>query len=118
MQAQALNLSLRSDENPMQNKLFVAGIPYSLTEQEMSDAFTPHGSVVSAKIISDRETGKSRGFGFVEMSNDDEAEAAIQALDNTNLGGRTINVSVARPMEKREPRKEGRREDRGDRRDY
>ena len=80
----------------------------------MSDVFAPHGSVVSAKIISDRETGKSRGFGFVEMSNDDEAQAAIEALDNTNLGGRTINVSVARPMEKREPR----REDRGNRRDY
>jgi len=84
----------------MQSKLFVAGFPYALTDQELNDAFAQAGTVVSAKVITDRETGKSRGFGFVEMSTDDEAEAAIQLWNGQNLNGRRVNVSIARPPEK------------------
>ena len=85
-----------------------------MTEQELSDAFTPFGEVISAKIINDRETNRSRGFGFVEMANEGDAEAAISELNQSNLGGRSITVNVARPMEKRPPRDDrgGRREDR------
>ena len=94
---------LRSDTS-MQNKLFVAGIPFSLTEQEMSDAFAQVGEVLSAKIIMDRETGRSRGFGFVVMASEEEAESAISQLDGTKLGGRQIAVSIAKPMERRDRR--------------
>ena len=84
-----------------QNKLFVSGFPYALTEQELQDAFSQSGTVVSAKIIMDRETGRSRGFGFVEMSTDDEAQAAIDMWNGNNLGGRRVVVNVAKPMERR-----------------
>ena len=91
----------------MNNKLFVAGFPYALTEQELSDAFAQAGAVVSAKVITDRETGRSRGFGFVEMSTDEEAQAAIVMLDQTQLGGRTLSVTIAEPMKKRDNRNGG-----------
>ena len=96
----------------MLNKLFVAGFPYALTEQELNDAFSKAGTVISAKIINDKETGKSRGFGFVEMSTDEEAEAAIQMWNDQDLNGRRVNVNVARPMEPRSSYSK----DRGDRR--
>ena len=85
----------------MQNKLFVAGIPFSLTDQELSDAFAAVGTVTSAKVITDRESGRSRGFGFVEMSTDEEAENAINQLNGTKIGGREVTVNVARPREDR-----------------
>ena len=91
----------------MNNKLFVAGFPYALTEQALSDAFAQAGAVISAKVITDRESGRSRGFGFVEMSTDEEAQVAIQMLDQTKLGGRIINVKVAEPMKKRDNRNDG-----------
>lgn len=85
----------------MSSKLFIAGFPYALTETELNDAFAKAGSVVSTKIINDKETGRSRGFGFVEMASEAEAEAAIQMWNNQDLNGRRVNVNVARPMEPR-----------------
>lgn len=82
-------------------KIYVGGLPYSTTEQELSDLFATHGAVVSARIITDKFTGQSRGFGFVEMSSDSEAEAAIAALNGAQFGGRTLTVNEARPQEPR-----------------
>ena len=85
----------------MGSKLYVGSLPYSTTEQQLSDLFAQHGSVQSAKVITDRFTGQSRGFGFVEMATDEEAQKAIAALNGTDLGGRTLGVNEARPQEKR-----------------
>ena len=82
-------------------KLFVGSLPFSMTEDELHQLFAAHGNVASAKIIIDRETGRSRGFGFVEMPTDTEAQAAIAALNNSSVAGRSIVVNVARPMENR-----------------
>lgn len=97
----------------MSSKLFIAGFPYALTEQELNYAFAKAGTVVSVKIITDKETGRSRGFGFVEMSTEEEAENAIQMWNEQDLGGRKVVVNVARPMEPRSYNKD--RGDRGDR---
>ena len=85
----------------MGSKIYVGGLPYSTTEQQLSDLFAAHGSVASARIITYKFTGQSRGFGFVEMSGDSEAQAAIAALNGTQLGGRTLTVNEARPQEPR-----------------
>lgn len=85
----------------MGSKIYVGGLPYSTTEQQLSDLFAAHGSVASSRIITDKFTGQSRGFGFVEMSSDSEAQAAIAALNGTQLGGRTLTVNEARPQEPR-----------------
>jgi RNA recognition motif-containing protein len=85
----------------MGSKIYVGGLPYSTTEQELSQLFSTHGAVQSARIIMDKFTGKSRGFGFVEMATDEEAKAAITALNATQLGGRTLTVNEARPQEPR-----------------
>jgi RNA recognition motif-containing protein len=85
----------------MGSKIYVGGLPYSTTEQQLSDLFAAHGTVASARIITDKFTGQSRGFGFVEMSSDAEAQAAITALNGTQLGGRTLTVNEARPQEPR-----------------
>ncbi len=77
-------------------KLFVGGLPFSTTDDELQTAFADFGTVASAKVITDRETGRSRGFGFVEYESDDEGKAAIDGLDGKELGGRTIHVSQAR----------------------
>lgn len=90
----------------MATKLFVGGLPYSTTDEELEQIFAAHGTVVSARVITDRDTGRSKGFGFVEMENDDEAKAAIAALNDTDMGGRRIAVNEARPMEKRPPRRD------------
>ena len=82
----------------MGSKIYVGGLPYSTAEQELSDLFGQHGSVQSAKIITDKYTGQSRGFGFVEMGSDDEAKAAIEALNDTELGGRSLTVNEAKPQ--------------------
>lgn len=86
----------------MATKLFVGGLPYSTTDDELRDLFAPFGDVASAKVIIDRETNRSKGFGFVEMTNDDEAKAAIDQLHDSELGGRKIAVNEARPQERRE----------------
>jgi RNA recognition motif-containing protein len=86
----------------MATKLYVGGLPYATTDEELQTAFAAHGSVTSAKVITDRETGRSKGFGFVEFDNDDEANKAIEAMNDSDMGGRKIVVSVARPMERRD----------------
>ena len=85
----------------MGSKLYVGGLPYSATEQQLNEVFGAHGTVASVRIISDKFTGQSRGFGFVEMSSDAEAKAAITALNGTDMGGRTLTVNEAKPMEQR-----------------
>lgn len=85
----------------MGNKLYVGGLPYSTTEQQLTELFSQHGTVQSAKVIADRFTGQSRGFAFVEMATSEEAQKAIAALHGTELGGRTLVVNEARPQEKR-----------------
>lgn len=85
----------------MGTKLYVGSLPYSTTEQQLTELFAQHGTVQSAKVISDRYTGQSRGFGFVEMATNEEAQKAIAALNGTPLGGRTLVVNEARPQEKR-----------------
>ncbi|MDE3019103.1 MAG: RNA-binding protein [Nitrospirota bacterium] len=85
----------------MGTKLYVGSLPYSTTEQELSQLFSQHGTVQSAKVITDRYTGQSRGFGFVEMATGEEAQKAITALNGSELGGRTLVVNEARPQEKR-----------------
>jgi len=82
-------------------KLYVGSLPYSTTEQELQELFAQHGSVQSAKVITDRFTGQSRGFGFVEMATAEDAQQAITALNGTPLGERTLVVNEARPQEKR-----------------
>ena len=85
----------------MGSKIYVGGLPYSATEQELSELFGKHGAVSSAQIITDKFTGQSRGFGFVEMSSDAEAQVAITALNGAEMGGRTLTVNEARPQEPR-----------------
>lgn len=83
-------------------KLFVGSLPFSTNEEELNSMFTAFGPVTSARLINDRESGQSRGFGFVEMSDDAHAQAAIQKLHGSTVGTRQIVVNVAKPMEKRE----------------
>ena len=82
----------------MGSKIYVGGLPYSATESELSDLFAQHGTVESVNVITDKFTGQSRGFGFVEMATKEEAEAAISALNSTEMGGRTLTVNEARPQ--------------------
>jgi RNA recognition motif-containing protein len=91
----------------MAKRLYVGGLPYSTTDADLKDAFIRAGSVESASVIMDKMTGRSKGFGFVEMSNDDEAEKAIQMWNGQELGGRRLTVNEARPMEARAPRNGG-----------
>ena len=85
----------------MGTKLYVGNLPYSTTNQELSDMFSPHGTVKSADVIMDRETGRSKGFGFVEMSTEEEAKAAIAALNGNKVNGRPLTVNEAKPREDR-----------------
>ncbi|OGZ58944.1 MAG: RNA-binding protein [Candidatus Spechtbacteria bacterium RIFCSPLOWO2_12_FULL_38_22] len=86
----------------MGKKLYVGGIPYTSTEDDLREHFSSAGSVESAAIITDKFSGRSRGFGFVEMSSDDEAKKAVETLNGTEFGGRTLVVNEARPREERE----------------
>ena len=95
----------------MSKKLYVGGLAYAVTDQELNDLFTAHGTVESANVVMDRYTNNSRGFGFVEMSTDDEAEKAIQALNGTDLQGRALTVNIAKPRSDR-PRNDNRDRDR------
>ena len=85
------------------NKLYVGGLPYSTSDAQLEDLFSAYGSVESVRIITDRMTGRSRGFGFVEMSTPEEAEEATQQLNGTDYGGRTLVVNEAKPRENRPP---------------
>ncbi|MBL8158681.1 RNA-binding protein [bacterium] len=90
----------------MAKKLYVGGLPYSTSEDQLRDAFAQAGSVSSAIIIMDKMTGRSKGFGFVEFGNDDDAQKAIDMWNGKDFGGRSLTVNEARPMEAR-PRREG-----------
>ena len=91
----------------MGSKLYVGNLPFNTTEQSLNDLFADHGAVTSARIITDRETGRSKGFGFVEMSNGDEAQSAIETLTGQEFQGRKLVVNEARPQEPRAPRSGG-----------
>jgi RNA recognition motif-containing protein len=82
-------------------KVFVGGLPFATTDDELREAFAAHGAVASANVVRDRESGRSKGFGFVEFENDDEGKAAEKALNGSDFGGRTISVAEARPKEDR-----------------
>jgi len=86
-------------------KLFVGGLPYSTTDEELEEMFSSHGNVASAKVIMDRETGRSKGFGFVEYEDAGEGKAAEQAMNGQDVGGRKLTVNEARPREER-PRRD------------
>jgi RNA recognition motif-containing protein len=85
----------------MQNKLFVRNLSFNTAESELGELFSQYGEVVSAKIAVDRETGRGRGFGFVEMSSQQSAEEAIRGLNEREFGGRTIHVAVSEPRDRR-----------------
>ena len=85
----------------MGKKLFVGNLSFSIDDQSLGDMFASFGNVESARVISDRETGRSKGFGFVEMASPTEAQAAIDGLNGTDQGGRALNVSEAKPQELR-----------------
>lgn len=91
----------------MAKKLYVGGIPYSSTDQDLKDAFSQNGEVTSATIIMDRMSGRSKGFGFVEMANDEDAMKAIDAWNGKDFQGRKLTVNEARPMQPRAPREGG-----------
>lgn len=90
----------------MAKKLYVGGIPYSTTEDELKAAFAEMGEVTSSAIIIDKMTGRSKGFGFIEMANDGDADKAITEMNGKDFQGRTLTVNEARPLEERAPRRE------------
>jgi len=91
----------------MGNKLYVGNLAYSVRDGDLEQAFGEFGAVTSAKVMMERDTGRSKGFGFVEMGNDNEAQAAINGMNGQPLGGRNVVVNEARPMEARPPRSGG-----------
>jgi len=91
----------------MGNKLYVGNLPYQVRDNDLEQAFSEFGTVTSAKVMMERDTGRSKGFGFVEMGSDAEAQAAINGMNEQSLGGRSITVNEARPMEPRPPRSGG-----------
>ena len=91
----------------MGNKLYVGNLPYSFRDDDLQQAFAAHGSVSSANVMMERDTGRSKGFGFVEMGSDAEAQTAINAMNGQQYGGRGLVVNEARPMEPRPPRSGG-----------
>jgi RNA recognition motif-containing protein len=101
----------------MNNKLYVGGLPYSVTDGKLEEVFAAHGAVESARVISDKFTGQSRGFGFVEMGSGEEAQKAIDSLNGTQLDGRTLVVNEAKPMASRNDNGGGNRGNRNSARD-
>ena len=90
----------------MGTKLYVGNLPFTISDEELGQAFERFGTVTSAKVILDRDSGRSKGFGFVEMGSDNDAHAAIEGMNGQNLGGRSLTVNEARPMEPRGPRRD------------
>ncbi len=88
----------------MNNKLYVGNLSYSVRDDDLQQQFSAFGQVNSAKVMMERDTGRSKGFGFVEMGSAQEAQAAIEGLNGKNMGGRDLTVNIARPMEARPPR--------------
>jgi RNA recognition motif-containing protein len=101
----------------MNNKLYVGGLPYSVTDGKLEEVFAEHGTVESARVIADKFTGQSRGFGFVEMGSGEEAQKAIDALNGSQLDGRTLVVNEAKPMANRNSNGGGNRGNRNSARD-
>ena len=91
----------------MGNKLYVGNLPYTVRDNDLQQAFGAFGLVTSAKVMMERDTGRSKGFGFVEMGSDAEAQAAVEGMNGQSLGGRSLVVNEARPMEPRPPRAGG-----------
>lgn len=91
----------------MGNKLYVGNLPYGVRDNDLEQAFSQFGAVTSARVMMERDTGRSKGFGFVEMGSDAEAQAAVQGMNGQPLGGRSLVVNEARPMEPRPPRSGG-----------
>lgn len=91
----------------MGNKLYVGNLPYTVRDDDLQQAFSAYGNVNSAKVMMERDTGRSKGFGFVEMGSDAEAQSAIEGMNGQSLGGRSLVVNEARPMEARPPRTGG-----------
>ena len=91
----------------MGNKLYVGNLPYTVRDEDLQQSFGEFGAITSAKVMMERDTGRSKGFGFVEMGSDAEAQAAINGMNGQSLGGRSITVNEARPMEARPPRTGG-----------
>ena len=91
----------------MGNKLYVGNLPYTVRDNDLQQAFGAFGLVTSAKVMMERDTGRSKGFGFVEMGSDAEAQAAVEGMNGQSLGGRSLVVNEARPMEPRPPRTGG-----------
>jgi cold-inducible RNA-binding protein len=91
----------------MGNKLYVGNLPYTVRDEDLQQAFSAYGNVNSAKVMMERDTGRSKGFGFVEMGSDAEAQSAIEGMNGQSLGGRSLVVNEARPMEARPPRTGG-----------
>ena len=91
----------------MGNKLYVGNLPYTVRDEDLQQSFGQFGAVTSAKVMMERDTGRSKGFGFVEMASDAEAQAAINGMNGQSLGGRSVVVNEARPMEARPPRTGG-----------
>jgi len=91
----------------MGNKLYVGNLPYTVRDEDLQQAFSAYGAVNSAKVMMERDTGRSKGFGFVEMGSDAEAQTAIEGMNGQSLGGRSLVVNEARPMEPRPPRTGG-----------
>ncbi|MCD2167717.1 RNA recognition motif domain-containing protein [Comamonas koreensis] len=91
----------------MGNKLYVGNLPYSFRDSDLESTFSQFGTVSSAKVMMERDTGRSKGFGFVEMGSDAEAQAAIEGVNGQGFGGRNLVVNEARPMEARPPRSGG-----------
>ena len=91
----------------MGNKLYVGNLPYTVRDNDLQQAFGAFGLVTSAKVMMERDTGRSKGFGFVEMGSDAEAQAAVEGMNGQSLGGRSLVVNEARPMEARPPRTGG-----------
>jgi len=89
----------------MATKLYVGGLPYSTTDDELKAKFSEFGTVSSANVITDKFTGRSRGFGFIEMENSEEAQSAIEKLNGSDFGGRNLTVNEARPMGDKPPRR-------------
>lgn len=95
----SLSLSIYLKGSEMSNKIYVGNLPFSIDDQALHHNFSEYGGVMSAKVMTDRDTGRSKGFGFVEMSNADEAQAAISGLNGMSVGGRSIVVNISRPKE-------------------
>ena len=91
----------------MGNKLYVGNLPYTVRDEDLQQAFSEFGGVSSAQVMLERDTGRAKGFGFVDMVNDAEAQAAIKGMNGQNMGGRDLVVNEARPMEARAPRTGG-----------